>query len=329
MNFAKKVPFWFVQFFWVVAIVALVVWFLSYNLRSPDSLRGMTWLDDDPMAFSGFLAVIIGLIYGCSVDRSQSLLLYRWRDAALVDMPEHILSDIRAITLKDNLIWPAGVSLTLLSFMIFGYWQFFTFFDPYSEFALASFACATLVGLRLGRLVSHGLLGRIISGKNMAFNIVVEHPDRTGGAAQIGSFYFFQASVVMVPILWLLAWILILPSYPQYYGWGEHFFNLLIIGAFVFGMAFFLPMRSFNALIKDWKLRNIRERIEYARQELIELNLIDSPTSAERERRRELATYLHNLNNLPSWPISPVIRSAFVTTFVLPIVANIVTSFTK
>ena len=324
----ENIPFWIKRLIWIAVLVALIMWFLSFNARAPSIFGAASWFDWDPMSFSGFLAVIVGIGYSISIDRSQANLLSRWHDAAIIDLDPAARKEIEFVLRRRSLVWQVIIAGILVVVMIIGYANFFRSFDPFTEFSMASFVCAFLVSLRLARLVSHGLIGQLVEAHKVRFGMTIEHPDRTGGTAQIGTFYFLQASVMTIPVFWLLVWMLLIPSIDGYAEWADHFFYLMIIAVLVFIMAFLLPMRAFRRVIRDWKRANISDAIDEIRSELLRLRSIESPTTAERERRAEMARQLDDLIHLPDWPISPATRNVFVTTFMLPLVVNIVTNAT-
>lgn len=319
---SKSFLFWIGQAIWLAILVALIACFLNYNARAPIEPTYSGWFDTDPMSFSGFLAVIIGIAYSVLVDRSQTNLLSRWHDAAIIDLQPAVQAKIKNVLWRRLLMWQLIIAGGLVVVMIVGYINFFTFSDLFNEFSIASFVCAFLVGLRLARLVSHGSLGRLIESQNVPFGMTIEHPDRAGGTTKIGIFYFLQASMLIVPVLWLLIWILQIRPSSEYSNWTEHFYYLLIITVFVFILAFLLPMLAFRRVIRKWKRQNTLNAINDVRNELLRLRVITTPTRAQRQRRAEIAQQLDNLINLPDWPVSPTTRNVFVTTFMLPLIAN-------
>lgn len=328
MARSEKIPFWIKRVIWIAILVALIAWFLDYNARAPSRFDNASWFDGDPMSFSGFLAVIVGIGYSIMIDRSQTRLLTRWHDAAIIDLEPDTRAEIENALWRRSLAWQGAITGVLVILMIIGYANFFSFFDPFSEFSIASFVCAFLVGLRLARLVSHGLIGQLIERRKVPFGMTIEHPDRTGGTAKIGFFYFLQASVMTVPVLWLLIWMLLIPSVEGYASWADHFFYLLLLAVFVFVLAFLLPMTAFRRVIRDWKRANVSGAVGEIRNELLKLRLIENPTSNQRQQRAQIAQQLDDLIHLPDWPISPATRNMFVTTFMLPLVVNVVTNAT-
>ena len=284
-----------------------------------------TWMASDLMAFSGFIAVIVGIGWSILIDRNQAALLSRWHDAAIIDLSTNMRQKIERDLQRRSLFWQCIIVSVVVVSMIIGYASFYDNFDLLGEFLIASFVSALLVSQRLARLVGHGLIGRIVKDRMVPFGMTIEHPDRTGGTAQIGIFYLLQASVLTIPVLWLLVWIILIPSMQDYARWADHFFTLLIIAIVVFCLAFALPMLAFRRIIRDWKRANISNSINSIRDELLNLRTIESPTLAQRRRRAELARHLDSLIHLPNWPVSLATRNVFVSTFMVPLLVNVVT----
>ena len=321
---SKGFPFWINRAIWLAILAASILWFLHHNAHTFDDSPHHRWITRDPMSFSGFLAAIIGIGYSIIVDRSQMGLLSRWHKAAIIDLEPAVQADIKSALCRQSLIWQLIIAVGLVVVMIIGYINAFSSPALFSEFSIASFVCAFLVGLRLARLVTHGLLGHFIESRGVPFGMTIEHPDRAGGTAQIGFFYLLQASMLAVPAFWLLIWILLIPSFPQYSHWSEHFYVLSLVTIIVFILVFLLPMLAFRRAIIKWKHRNTLGAINDIRNELFKLRLILTPTRVQRQRRTEIARQLDYLINLPDWPVSPTIRNVFVTTFMIPLIANIV-----
>ena len=292
------------------------------------------------MSFTGFLAVIVGIAYSVVVDRNPMHLLSRWHDAAIIDLKPADRAALERSFRRWSLLWQYVIAGIILGVLIVVYRTLFSRCNLLendecsfskllpgqnllSEFSIASFVCAFLVGLRIARLINHGRMGLCIVSRGVSFELTIEHPDRAGGTAQIGTFYFLQASVLITPVLWLLIWILQIRLTSDYSNWITSYYWYLTIAFTIFVLAFLLPMLAFHRAIRDWKRKNYPGEVSIRKNELLKLRAINSPTLAQRQRRAETAQQLENLVALPDWPVSPTIRNVFVTTFILPLVANV------
>ena len=327
-RFSQLPLFWVEQLAWFVVLCALIVWFLSFNGRAPCTNNGKSWFACDPMAFTGFLTVIISIGFSMLVDRDQGSLLSRWRDTAMINPDPKLFERLRSELRRRSRILLVALPLVFVVITIIGYTCIISVFDPFAEFSLASFFCAFLVGLRVAKIISHSFIGRFVEKCDVPFGLTIEHPDRAGGTAQIGRFYFMQASVLAIPVLWLLIWILPLsiPPLNRYEQWDTYFLYLLFGAVIFFVIAFVQPMIAFRRLIRKWKQTYITCEIEQIRADLLALRAIQKPTADQRRRRSDIAHDLDRLMHLPDWPVSLTTRNAFFTTvitFLLPPIINI------
>ena len=276
------------------------------------------------MAFTGFLAMIVGIGYSLYVGRNRAFLLPRLHDAAIIDLEPGLCEKIISETRWKWLFLILPFVFFVITFIL--YWKIFKSFKPFSAFWLASYFCAFLAGLRAAKHVGHGLIGGLVKKYDVPFRLTIEHPDRAGGTAQIGRFYFMQASVLVIPVVWMLAWILLLrdPTMERYLAWQLSMYWFLFVAVIVFVFAFLRPMIAFCRLIRKWKQTHGTCEIDQVRAELLKFRSIPEPTAYERKRRSELAHDLDRLVHLPDWPVSLTISSAFFTTFVAPLLISVV-----
>lgn len=320
-----QLPFWISRLIWVTVLMALSAWFVTCDARvCVKPSYSSSWFDADPMSFTGFVAVIVGIGYSIAVDRNQMHLLSQWNDAAIIDLKPADRAVIEHSLCRWSLVWQLLLGSLFPVVMLISYIIVFDSRDLLSEFSIASFVCAFLVGLRIARLISHGRLGRSIVRLSVPFELTIGHPDRAGGTAQIGTFYFLQASVLITPVLWLLIWILPIRALPEYPSWTAHHSYFLVIALVVFILAFLLPMLAFRRIIRDWKHENYPIAVSNIKKELLKLREIRTPNLIQRQRQEKTAQQLDSLISLPDWPVSPTMRNIFVTTFMLPLIANVV-----
>ena len=306
----RRPPFPVVKALWGFLILCLCAWFVDYNYRT----------EPDPMTFSGFVAIIVGLTYSVFLDRSQLSVIDRWHRFCIFDITPPDMRGIQVRLFRTELIATPIVTCMVVFSTIVGYSSTQMNFD--AEFMCASVVCATLVGLRLSRLVTHGMMGWTLKAKNVRFHLMIEHPDRAGGTAQVGNFYLLQASVLAVPALWLIFWVFEIRSFTGYDQWTSHFYTLVLIVMLVFAVAFWLPMLAFRCFMSDRWHSHVWPEIARGRNELLKLLAAEIQGSADRARRRELTSYVQALNNIPAWPVSPATVGGFATVFLTPLVAT-------
>ena len=318
------------QVVWILVAVSLFTWIIT----TPE------WLNlTDPMTLSGFLAVIAGIIYSVLVDRSLRDTIGRWHDAAIFDVPDDQRPVIESHVFRMSVVMELLCGLITFCVIVLAYiyienkgWEL-----P-KDFKVMSFICAFLVGLRLGRVLTHELIAvvlkkEVLKRQGVEFHITVPHPDRTGGVAQVGSFYLKQAYILFIPTIWLLFWriMIMLGLYSNDYTNWATVFNIQLVIMFLFMGTMLVPIMAFRRLMRDWKHGYLHSELRRVRAELVDLCAIGVPSSVEYERRCTLANYLYSLNNLPDVPVSPGTFSGFVTTFVttclLPLIISVAAPF--
>ena len=176
-----------------------------------------------------------------------------------------------------------------------------------TEFVLASLFCAVLVGLRLGRAIANGFTGRAIRKVSPPFEMVPQHPDGAGGLDSIGRSYLWQASGLLIPTIWLLAWIWLMSDTPNKYeeDWLLHFqVLLLVLAVVIWPVAVIAPMFSFHRLIVIWKAEYLEPTIVRMQADFRNLRGNHLQSRYQRYRLRELFNDLHSLATLPDWPLS-------------------------
>lgn len=305
-------PFWLTRSAWCLVVVGLLCWFYSTNIQP----------SFDPMKFSGFLAVIVGLAYSIAVDRDHDALLEHWHVAGIIDLPPASRKALTQKTARESIVLQACGGLAILIIMYLGYEWIVAMPFP-DEFFNASMICATLIGMRLGRLMAHGRLGRYLRTYRVPFWLTVGHPDRAGGLGRVGRFFLLQAFAVMAAILWLAIWstLIAFGNDPGYDQWLSHFLVLLIVLIFIFCMAFLIPVISLRAKVLQWKRSNANPEISRLRSELADLRR--SEWTHPRVRERDIVSELEEVILLPNWPIGPSTRSAFLTSVGIPLLVNI------
>ena len=325
-------------------MIGLVYWCYDMSARAPHHFDGCSWYSGDRLSFTAFVTVIVGLLYGVIVDRSKVELIARWQRAGILSIGETqwngIISYLNRIELKIT----GAVVVISLAFMAAGYaWAFYLedgrFQDSFTykcngspgtpteayalvmEFLIAVSVCSLLASLRLGRVVTHGLIGRAVFAHDVRINIIIEHPDRTGGLAQIGQFYLLQSSMLLPQFVWLIAWLYLLEtssSYEYYEQWKIFLYLGIPAAGAAFVAVFWLPILSFRRAIREWKKNNLDRIVDLGIEQIVRLAHSSVLTSDTLARRRVLVNYISDLNNLPDWPVSRRTRNGFVSLFLLP-----------
>ena len=347
--------FLFFQILWSAFVVAMLCWFWNFNARISGSYHTWHfWLDSDPMMFTGFLAVIIGIGYSVLVNRDPIKLIEHLHDSGVIELDKESCRKIKVTLRRKSFLCLSLISSIVLAMMSIGYSVYFDinilelfrigflqifrtdFSQPvriiyeydtkyFREFLTASLVCSLAVGLRFGRIAANGFTNSAIQVVKASFVVAIAHPDRAGGLARIGTFCFWQASTLMIPVVWLFSWLVVIiffdprREYDGYeYGysdWQTHFWILQVIPLICFLLGFLLPMLSVRRLMISWKNSNIPPLLSLIKADLHELRRKCRHDSSKISQLRKLTTDLHSLNSLPNWPVSPAMWRGFFSTF--------------
>lgn len=325
-------------------MIGLVYWCYDMSARAPYHFAGCSWYSGEKLSFTAFVTVIVGLLYGVIVDRSKVGLIARWQRAGIVSIGETQWNGIISFLNRVELKVTGTVVVICLAFMAAGYsWAFYLeegrFQDSFTyscngspetpkeayalvmEFLVAVSVCSLLASLRLGRVVTHSFIGRAIFENNVRINILVEHPDRTGGLAQVGQYYLLQCSILLPQFVWLVVWLYLLEtssSYERYEHWKVFLYSGIPAAGAAFFAVFWLPILSFRRAIKEWKMNNLDHGVDWGIEEIVSFAQLSTLTIDTLERRRVIVNYISDLNNLPDWPVSRRTRNGFISLFLLP-----------
>lgn len=308
---------------WGLVIIVLLAWLFLFsdNISSTDT-----------MAFGGFVAVILGITYSVLIDRSQRKVIESWHHAGIIDVNSKERVSLQLELRKNEILATTGVASLIVAATLFGYYKYIqTAFSveiydliqcgcntwevmkngitctELLEFAIASVGCAVLVGMRLGRLVAHGLIGGALKKSGVRFRVLVGHRDGMGGWSLIGRFYIIQTSVLLVPVVWLLIWLIRItdPAHGERYNvWVEHFYTLVGIALLLFVFSYLKPIVDFGRFMRSWKVKYLYPEVSLARRELAAI--IDAPVStlSANTRRVDLMNRFQDLSSIPNWPVS-------------------------
>jgi hypothetical protein len=164
----------------------------------------------------------------------------------------------------------------------------------------------------------YGRLGSILRRKNIAVKFDPEHVDGVGGLKPVGDYYFYQATIVAIPAMFLAVWVLLIPMWPRDYGhWYEAYLMLLIVTIAIEILAFFVPLTTFHRVILEARQTLHRKADETSLKiQRIHQQITDDQTPPE--LRKELISKLDALQKrywaierMRTWPVHPQVRRRF------------------
>ena len=285
-------------------ILCLSIWFANFFIFD----RSFS-IYKNSMSFSGFLTIIFGLAYSVIIDRSKLAVIQRWRDLWILEFDCAKLENIILHLDRREIFATITITSLLVGATYIGYEIFYHM--NLTQFHVVSLICAALVGLRISRLAAHGLIGSVLQAQDVGLNLIVDHSDRAGGTAEIGKFYLFNASVLLIPAVWLVIWIVNIPLIEDHPGknnlWPAHFVILLAITSAIFVVAVWLPMIKFSQMMHEWKGLHLVPELASLKRQYFEI--CDGNASAlgpaEGKSRQELVRRMHALTSISDWPVTP------------------------
>jgi hypothetical protein len=181
---------------------------------------------------------------------------------------------------------------------------------------------AFIVGRYLGRGLSYGFLGKQLAYDGVKLNMILGHSDNAAGLRPIGDFYFYQAIVTALPVIFFAFWVLVTPVWAGLWPssqsefaaqWTNTYLACFVLALGIEVLSFVLPLWFFHQEMTSHK-REMQTRVDELSAKLSRL-----------QRERTLQTDLHDdgdqrvllneqialLENQPTWALAPDVRQRF------------------
>lgn len=181
---------------------------------------------------------------------------------------------------------------------------------------------ALIAGRYVGRGVFYGLLGKQMTHDGVRLNMIFGHSDHAAGLRPIGDFYFFQAMVTALPVVFFAFWVLMMPVWSALWPdtdptfglrWKNIYLGFFFIAMSVEMVAFALPLWFFHQEMVRQKLRLMPRADELS----AELSLLQRDRTKQRSMRADtpepaqLVEQIELIESLPTWPLAPDVRNRF------------------
>ena len=209
-------------------VAALTIW-LCQRLFFAWFVDGVDLITRDPMQVSGFATVIVGVWLSLGAERR-----FRGMVDRLVDRQALVIESGELMAFRQGVEHQVHATARRWAVLItsaIGFGYIFFYYDVWSwiwgadywrgflEFTAASLFAGYVAGGRLGRLVGYGAIGRFLERRQTIVIAEPGHPDGAAGLRPYGDYFFFQAMLVSLPILWLGLWWVFIPDFPGYHEW--------------------------------------------------------------------------------------------------------------
>lgn len=279
--------------------------YLAYNYHASKNLGQLEW---DFLLLTGMAALWFGLLVVASVDDEFDNMISRLVERGVLprDIDRSALAQL--LDEKANLA-ARGIALVsalamLIAFAVSVYYE--PRFDK-ALLALPEVIGAYIAGSYLGRMVSFGRLAAHIAQAGWTISIFPEHVDGVGGLKPVGDFYFRQAMIAAIPVLFLGIWSVIFPYWDgrDYSHWVDPYLGLLVVALIIMLAAFLAPMVKFHNLMREEKHDALLKADKLSRQvrEERESNAPDTDITDIADKIEVLRSRYWNIENMPVWPL--------------------------
>ena len=329
----------------VLALLTLLAVHL-YVFGLEDPLR---WWDTMLLSGLGMFALALGAA-GRSGRRFQACVT-RLHDRGVVRLGGRDLESFLADCEAEAGRWARVFSLLVAAAVAggFAFALFREFWWPRVALGIALTALALVAGQYAGRMAYYGQLGWIFRRQGIQVTLDPWHADRTGGLRPVGEFYFTQAMIVAIPVVYVAFWLLVMPVWPRldYMDrWAASYPWLLAIGVALEMLAFLLPLLyglwaseqlarlpghappAYDAAMNRWRRevdRLYRGNAASARH-LLEPGTVSSKKSVREALDIVERTYLA-VDAMPTWPVDVRLRRWFAVNnllLLLPLIDDLI-----
>jgi hypothetical protein len=240
----------------------------------------------DLLLMSGILTALLGLWLVKSIPKKINNTLTRLLHRGVIQLDPAREAHLRKELKERAAIWAilSGelVSIVILiSFIVKNGLPY-----PIAQIPLTIFEVigGYIVGRHLGIMASYGRLGHWLKKQGILVQVKPGYPDGAVGLKPVGDFYFFQAMLLALPVLYLFIWWLIMPLWSKYEGWRNIYLGLLPVAITFEVISFLVPVWFFHREMQTQKAVLLREA-DILGHEIsdAETTLIDSQDPSQRE----------------------------------------------
>jgi hypothetical protein len=318
-----------------IATAALVLYCAAVHLEMMlGRLHGEQVPLWDPMLLSGALTYVLALFYGLQIDDKMRRTIVRLvRRGALSAQESKTGGDtVRpngdGTVPLENAVWQrlrekAGWASLWCGFVVAA--VMLLAFLPYMRargpgglpLVVLEVCLGYIAGRFLGRMLAYGRFGNCLAETGVQVRAQPGHPDEAAGLQPLGQFYFFQATVVAIPAVFVGSWLVILTFWDtDYGGWRIPYLFLLAVSLLFFNCAFLVPLAFFHKVMQDQKrdysddADEISRRITSNKARLA--TVMPDPERSALEKQLAVDTQRYQeIETMPTWPFDVRIRRKY------------------
>jgi len=199
---------------------------------------------------------------------------------------------------------------------------------PYLVFAGLQIAFAVILGLLVWRMVVIAYrVSRI--GQEFELNIQPQHPDRSGGLKVLGDVCLVNASILLVPAVYLSAWLTAIPAFGpgnHYFVYVAYYYWLLVLVFTLATVAFVYPLLGVHeAMVRERTQLRMRLDVLTSRIDVVNRLLLSETDTARLQQltdERALLEGVYSQNiSIPVWPFDASVVRRFSVAQVVPLLS--------
>ncbi|EMI52211.1 hypothetical protein [Rhodopirellula sallentina] len=181
---------------------------------------------------------------------------------------------------------------------------------------------ARLVGRYAGRGIAYGLFGRQLVKERIKLTLIPGHSDAAAGLRPIGDYYFYQATITALPVLFFAFWVLAMPNWTKIWPasdsdfesqWKNTYLIFFLVTIGIELLTFALPLWFFHQQMSLQK-KQMQSRVDELSARLYRLQQSSRDSNQPPDDgadRASLIDQIASLENLPTWPLAPDVRQRF------------------
>lgn len=172
---------------------------------------------------------------------------------------------------------------------------------------------AVIVGIFIGRACSYGRLGSRLRQLKFVIKPDPGHLDGAAGLRPVGNLYFYQATLLAIPAVYLAAWWVLIPLVnSRYMIWRDPYVGLLAFVVACEILAFVVPMLMFHRAMLD-RQRELFDEADRLSDKIATAARHERTTGEPQEAvdvAAALARY-QAIEKMPTWPVDMRLRRRF------------------
>lgn len=283
---------------------------------------------------SAWIVLVIGISIASQLDRRFKQMLRRLNDREAIALTpiqfekllERVFSRARTATQIGGLVVPAILIISYGCVYAGDRWNSMLFVDRIllvAEVALEMIS-AFIVGRYVGQGISYGFLGRQLAKDDVKLNVILGHSDNAAGLRPIGDFYFYQATVTALPVVFFTFWVLIMPVWSNFWPntesefasqWKNTYLIFFFIALGIEVLSFLVPLWFFHQQMVGQKSK-MQRRADNLSASLLRLQRNDTSENQiavqeEGMKQAMLVEQIAMLESLPTWALAPEVRQRF------------------